>query len=160
MRIVQGVFWWFITIVILFVIDDLAVGPIFWLLSLINPILSTVMAFCSSFVVTLWLVYTGVNGEPGRFARFALRRLMLERSNQKIAEREASIGRYATSISGAIIATPLIGGVIPSLLLYKHRVLSRVEVKRLAVLLAFIYSAEFALIHGGYGMGAVLRLII
>lgn len=159
-RVVQGAFWWFLTIVTLFVLDDLLFGPFFWMLALIGPLFSTLVAFMFSVMFQIWLVRACLKPEPGKLPAFLLSRLMLERKNAEIAKRESSVKRRATSVVGALLVTPLIGGVIPSLLLHRHGVLSDHKIKRLSLLFALIYGLEFALLHGGYGFGALLRAVV
>ena len=160
MRIVQGAFWWIVTIVTLFVLDDLVFGPGYWLLALVNPLFSTVVAYAVSFVFQVWLINACLRPKTGKIATFAIERLMLERKNVEIAKREQSIKRSATSALGALLVTPLIGATIPTLLLHKHQLMEVQVLRWFSLLLAAIYSAEFALIHGGYGFGGLLRTLV
>lgn len=160
MRVVQVVFWWGITLVTLLVLDDLLFGPVFWSLAVVNPGLSTVAAFVASVSFQQWLVHASLRPRQGKFALFFLQRLSLKRKNSEIASREDSLRRTAASVVGALAVTPLIGGVIPILLLNKHQMMERGKLRLFSVLLAVIYACEFALLHGGYGLGAVVRAII
>lgn len=159
MRIVQGVFWWSVTIATLFVLDDLVFGPGYWMLALVDPLFSTVVAYVSSAVFQVWLINACLKVQPNRLATFFLKHLMLERKNVEVAKREQSVKRSATSIVGALLATPLLGATIPVLLLHKHRLMEKHTLQRFSLVLVAIYSAEFALIHGGYGFGALVRAL-
>lgn len=92
-------------------------------------------------------------------AKFFLERLMLQRNNAEIAQREDSVKRVAASAVGAILVTPLIGAVVPTLLLDKHQLMKRQWLRSFAFVLTLVYATEFALIHGGYGFGAVVRAL-
>ncbi len=160
MRIVHGVFWWSVTLITLLILDDLLFGPIFWVLALVNPLLSTVVAFVASVLFQNWLIQAGLKAHPGKLATFFLNRLMLGRKNAEVARREDSIKRSAGSAIGALMVTPLIGSVIPVLLLGKHRLMSAEKLRYFSVLLSVIYAIEFALLHGGYGFGGLVRVIL
>lgn len=158
MKIVRAVFWWTITIITLFVLDDLVFGPIFWGLAVFTtPIVATVVAFCSSWAFGTWLVRAGLKDEPSKLAQGMLNRLMLGHKNSHIHRREESLKRNVASAAGALVVTPLVGGVIPSLLLRKHELMAVDSIRRYSVLLCAIYALEFAAIHGGYGFGAAAR---
>lgn len=159
MRIVRGIFWWGITLITLFILDDLLFGPVFWVLSVVDPVLSTGAAFIASVIFQNWLIRAGLKEQPNKAATFFLKRLMLERKNTEIAKREESIKHRAASAAGALMVTPLIGAVIPVLLLNKHNLMSTDKLRRFSVLLTFVYGIEFALIHGGYGIGAIIRAV-
>jgi hypothetical protein len=159
MRIVQGIFWWGMTVLTLLVLDDLLFGPVFWTLALVSPMLSTVAAFVASVGFQTWLVTAGMREHPTGIASFFLRRLMLERKNEKIAERERALRYSAASVIGAFVVAPLVGGVIPALILHKYNLMSTVRLRAFAFALSVIYAFEFALIHGGYGIGALVRSV-
>lgn len=156
MRIVHGVFWWIVTLTTLIIVDDLLFGPVFWIISVWNALAVTALAFTASFAMQIWLVRAGTNPNPGRVAKCMLDRLLLGHKNEEVVAREASLKARASSVIGAVIVTPIIGGVIPALLLAKRGV----DVGRLTYLLATIYSIEFAAIHGGYGLGGLVRLVV
>lgn len=99
----------------------------------------------------------GLKDEPSKLAQGMLNRLMLGHKNAHIHHREESIKRSVVSAAGALVVTPLVGGVIPSLLLRKHELMAADSVRRYSVLLCAIYALEFATIHGGYGFGAAAR---
>ncbi len=153
-------FWWGVTILTLVILDDLVFGPIFWTIAVWNQRLATLMAFVVSWVAGMWLIVASLRPTPSKSAQFMLNRLMLVRKNRKIAVREASIRRRAWTVAGAFFVTPMIGAVIPVLLIAKHNVLPENKLLRLAVVLTAIYAIEFALIHGGYGIGAVIHNLL
>ncbi len=153
-------FWWLVTIITLFILDDLLFGPFFWALSLWSQAGSTLIAYLASFSFGSWLVLGALRDDPSKPARFFLKRLMLERPNHEIAVREDSIKRTATSFLGALLVTPLIGGVIPTTILAKKAVAPLPVLRRYGVCLTALYAVEFALLHGGYGIGAIVRWFI
>lgn len=159
MKIVRTIFWWAITIITLFILDDMVFGPIFWSIALINQALSTVLAFALSWSVGVWLVFTGLKESPGRFAKFMLDRLMLGHKSVQIHHHEESLRRKVVSATGALIVTPLIGGVIPSLVLHRRKLLEVRVLRRYAILLCGVYAIEFAALHGGWGLGGIARAI-
>jgi hypothetical protein len=159
LRIARGLFWWTVTILTLIVLDDLVFGPVFWSLALWSRMGAALAAFFASWAFGTWLVFRGTREEPGRVASFFLNRLWLERRNPDVARRERKVREAVTSALAAVVATPFVGGVVPSLLLYKRDALPVVRIRRLAVLLAALYAVEFAAIHG-YGFGGVLRTVV
>jgi hypothetical protein len=150
-----SLFWWIVTILTLFILDDLVFGPFFWAVSVWSQPLATGLAFAASWSFGMWLIIASLRANPSRPSQFMLNRLMLARQNGEIARREASIRHQAASVAGAFLVTPLIGAVIPTLLLAKHNVLSSERLVRLAVPMTALYASEFALIHGGYGIGGI-----
>ncbi len=159
MRIARGLFWWFVTILVLVLVDDLVFGPIFWSLAVLSRPLAVVAAFVASWAFGVWLVFRGTRREPGRVAQFFLNRLWLERRNPDVGRRERKVRDSVTSAVAATFSTPFIGGVIPSLVLYKRDLMPVAQIRRLAVFLAALYAVEFAAIHG-YGFGGVLRGVV
>lgn len=160
MRVVHGMFWWVVTIITLFILDDLLFGPLFWAIALWSQQGSTAIAFMASVIFQNWLINACLKEHPSRMAKFFLERLMLQRKNEEIAEREESVKRTVTSAAGAIAVTPLIGAVIPTLLLNKRQRMDRKVIKPFSFFLTLIYGTEFALLHGGYGFGALVRALL
>lgn len=116
------------------------------------------MAFVAAWSFGMWLVIAGTRQEPSAIAQFFLKRLLLEPTNGRFANQEATIQRVAgASYIGAIFVAPIIGGVVPSLLMYKYQLAPATTVRRFAVLLNAIFALEFAAIHGGYGIGGILH---
>ena len=146
-----NVFWWAATFAVLFLLDDMMFGPIYWALSAWSRPFSTVMAFLGSLALQQWLVRAGTKEEPGRLARWALKRLSLERKNKEIAKREGQLRGKALGYLGAALVSLLIGGVIPILILQKYTATNRKRLLRFAWVTTIIYAAEFAALHGGYG---------
>lgn len=138
--------WWTVTIATLVVLDDLTYGPLFWLLTAAVGSLAVPIAFVVYLAAQLYLVAHGVRDEPGRLARWMLDRLNLARSSDEVAQREQMLHQKVTSALFAVLLAPLIGGVIPPLLLWK-RGWSRRAVMGLAVVTAATYAAEFAILH-------------
>lgn len=159
MRVARGVFWWGVTLITLFILDDLLFGPIFWSVALWSQLGSTVLAFLASLYFQNWLINASLRPVPGRLANFFLQRLMLQRRNQEIAEREESVKHVAASAAGALLVTPLIGSVIPTLLLDKHQLMDRKRLRPFSFVLTLVYATEFALLHGGYGFGGLTRAL-
>ena len=156
MRIAQGIFWWIVTLTTLIIVDDLLFGPFFWALALWSAPVATIIAFAASYAMQIWLIRAGTRPDMGRIARAMLARMMLGHKREEIAVRETSLKERSATIAGAFIMTPIIGGVLPALLLAKRGV----DVTRLSYLLALIYSIEFAAIHGGYGFGWLVRVMV
>lgn len=160
MRIVHAILWWGITLAFLFVIDDLTFGPMFWGLALVSPVLSTCVAFIASVVFQMVLIREVLYPRQKKIITFFLRRLLMERTNPEVEVRERSLKRRAASVIGAIMITPLLGGVIPISVLRKQGDTSEKTLRRLALPLSVVYATEFALIHGGYGIGAIARWLV
>lgn len=158
--IARSIFWWMLTLAVLFIVDDLLFGPCFWLLSLADPLIATMVAFCSSFLFQVWLVQVGTRPDSGVFGRVMLRRLMLGHRKPEINYRELALQKRAASLVGAIAVTPIIGGVIPALILHRHGVMGSRGIRIASIVLAAIYAGEFAALHGGYGFGALLRAVL
>lgn len=154
-----GAFWWSVTLVTLFILDDLVFGPVFWALSIRSRPLSTGVAFLASWCFGIWLIDAGVRDKPSKLASWFLKRLMLERHNNHVADREDSIKKRAASTMGAILVTPVIGAVIPVLLLDKRQRMTGRSLRTHAFGLTAFYAVEFALLHGGYGIGGIVREI-
>jgi hypothetical protein len=159
LRIARGLFWWSVTILVLVVLDDLVFGPIFWSIAVLSRPAAVILAFFASWAFGTWLVFRGTRSSPGRVAQFFLNRLWLERKNPHIGQRERKVRDSVTSTVAATLSTPFIGGVIPSLVLYKRDLMPVAQIRRLAVFLAALYAVEFAALHG-YGFGAVLRGVV
>jgi hypothetical protein len=159
LRIARGLFWWAVTILMLILLDDLVFGPVFWSIALLSQPAAVFFAFFASWAFGTWLVFRGTREEPGRVASFFLNRLWLDRRNPDIAERERKVRDSVTSTIAATVATPFIGGVVPSLVLYKRDAMPVRQIRRLAVFLAALYAVEFAAIHG-YGFGNALRAAV
>lgn len=159
MRIVQTVFWWAITIMTLFILDDLVFGPAFWGLALWSPAVATVLAFAASVIFQTWLINAVVKQDRSKLASFFLQRFMLERKNKQVARRENSLKLQAASVAGAILVTPLLGSVVPVIVLHEHQVMGAKQLRLFALSLSVVYATEFALIHGGWGFGALARAI-
>lgn len=157
--IARSLIWWSITIVSLFILDDLIFGPVFWSLSVWNQPIATVMAFLSSLTIQQWLVQAGVSENHGKVAAFALKQLSLERKNKEIASREMEIRSHAKNFAGAVLVSPLIGGVVPILILNKYSVADKTKLLKFSWLPTIIYAIEFALLHGGYGIGSAVHHI-
>lgn len=160
MRIVHAILWWAITLVFLFIIDDLTFGPMFWGLALVSPVLSTSVAFLASVAFQMVLIREVLHPRRKKIITFFLQRLLMERTNPEVEVRQRSLTRRAASVAGAILVTPLLGGVIPISVLKKQGDTSEKTLRRLALPLSVVYAAEFALIHGGYGIGAIARWLV
>lgn len=160
LRIVHAIIWWGITLAFLFLIDDLVFGPVFWALALVSPVLSTGAAFVASTAFQLVLIREVLQPTRNKIVTFFLKRLLMERTNPEIEMRERSLKRRVTSVLGAVVVTPLLGGVIPISILRKRGDVGERTLRRLALPLSVLYAAEFALIHGGYGIGAIARWVV
>lgn len=154
------ILWWAATVITLVLVDDMITGPVFWLLSLVSRPGATIVAFVASFVFQVWLSWAGMNVKSGGRAEAWTNRLMGARKMTHIEENQESLRRHVVSMASAIVVSPLIGGVLPVLLLHRRGLISVDRLRRLAFVTAAIYATEFALIHGGYGMGAVVRVIV
>jgi len=135
-------------------------GPFFWSIAVLNRLLATILAFVLSWAVGIWLVWTGLREKPGKLAKFMLDRLMLGHKTLEIRKREESIRRKIISAVSALAVTPLIGGVIPSLVLNRHQLMEVKDLKKFSVLLCGVYAVEFAALHGGWGLGGLFRAIV
>lgn len=156
--IALSIFWWTVTVLTLVLLDDLLFGPVFWAIAVWNRPAATIIAFLVSMIVQIWLVRAGTKEVPGKAASFMLKRLMLDRKNKEIEKRDQEIKAKSAKIGGAIMISPLIGGVLPVLLLHKHQ-FSRATVLKVAWVTIPIYAIEFMAIHGGYGLGHIANML-
>lgn len=159
-RVASFIFWWGVTLVTLVLIDDLVFGPVFWMLSQVNAVMATATAFGVSLVFQLWVNWAGLQPEPGRTARFFINRLMAAHKRSQVVEREESVRRMIVSGASATAISLLVGGVLPIIFLHRRQMMDVGRLRRLAVLTSTIYAIEFALIHGGYGLGAVVGWMV
>lgn len=163
--IALNIFWWAVTLVVLFVIDDLMYGPIFWAISVWNQLLATILAFVFSVVFDVWLIRICTVEKPNRVAAYAIKRLRLEPKDTEVAKsevvkREDKMKAYAGRYLGAVIVSPILGAVLPVLILHKYRTANRATLLKFAWIPVVIYAIEFALLHGGYGIGAIWNHLI
>ena len=138
--------WWAVTLATLVVVDDLTYGPVYWVLGALIGSTAVVIAFVVYLLAQLYLISHGVRDEPGRVARWLLGRLNLERSADEVAKREAALHEGVTGVLLAAALAPVIGGVLPPLLLYK-RGWSRAAALRVGIMTSVIYAAEFSFLH-------------
>lgn len=144
----SSVAWWSLTILVLTVVDDLTFGPLFWLLSrTAGPVIAGLTAWVAYTVIQITLVRQGTEEEPHRVAAFLLNRLSLERRFDQVGVREQSLHASVTDVVTATLASLVIGGVLPPLILYR-RGRARESVRRISYLTAPIYAVEFGLLHG------------
>ena len=138
--------WWLATIGLLVLLDDFTYGPVFWLLGLTAGFIAVFVAFSIYFVVQLYLVAEGTKPVPSRAAAALLDRLRLARRSSEIGQREVRVHERVTGGLAAILLAPLIGGVLPALLLFKIG-WDRSHVIAISVVTSAIYAAEFAFLH-------------
>jgi hypothetical protein len=144
----SSIAWWSLTILVLAIVDDLTFGPLFWLLSRIaGPLIAGLTAWLAYTVIQILLVRQGTEESPHRLAAFLLDRLSLERRFDQVAVREQSLHATVTDVVTATLASLVIGGVLPPLILYR-RGRGRESVRRISYVTAPIYAAEFGLLHG------------
>lgn len=155
----ESLFWWFVTIITLVLLDDLIFGPIFWALSLASQVFATILAFTIPIATQQWLIRQGVREQPNKYAKTVLAKLSLARKNKHVQKNEERVKAKAAKYTGAVLVSPLIGGVIPVLVLYKGGIPKR-SVLRFSWIPTIIYATEYALLHGGWGFGGMLRTII
>lgn len=140
--------WWSLTIVTLVIVDDLTFGPVFWLLARLGgTAVAVVTAFLIYSIAQVLLVRQGTSEQPHRLASWFLSRLQLERKRPEIASREKRLYAKVAGYGSAVLAAPVVGGVLPPLLLHKAG-FGRNDVRRLSVVTSAIYAAEFAFLHG------------
>jgi hypothetical protein len=139
---------WAVTIVSLVVLDDLVFGPVFWALARWQgSAVAAAVAFVVYFVTQLFIVHQGTRPEPHRLAAFFLRRLGLQRGSVAGRPQEEEIRSRVLGAGSAILLSPVIGGVVPPMILW-HRGQPARFVRRLSVVTAAVYASEFALLHG------------
>jgi hypothetical protein len=119
-----------------------------------------VLAFLISFYVQVWVTIEGLTPAPRKLAKLVINRLMLARKSGRIVEREETLLGRVTSTVSAVLMSLVVGGVLPVLLLNKSGKLSGKYLRRLSLLTSAVYATEFALIHGGYGLGALLGWLL
>lgn len=139
--------WWALTLLVLVILDDLTFGPIFWALARVGgTALAALTIFAIYVPAQVLLVARGTVDDPGRLARFFLKRLDVERRSGEIATREKAIKSRVVGAVSALAMSVVVAGVLPCLLLWR-RGYSRQFVLRLSVPAAMIYAAEYALLH-------------
>lgn len=139
---------WVVTIVTLVILDDLLFGPIFWTIgALRGPGVAAALAFVIYFVVQIVLVHEGTRRAPRRMAAFFLRRLGLDRPADWTRPREDEIRARILGGGSAVLLSPVVGGVIPPMLLWRRGFDVRF-VRRLSIVTSAVYAFEFALLHG------------
>jgi hypothetical protein len=139
---------WIATVVTFVVLDDLVFGPVFWALARWKgSAVAAATAFVIYFVVQVFIVHQGTQAAPHRLAAFFLRRLGLERGAVATRRHEEEIRSKVLGSGSAILLSPVIGGIVPPMLLW-HRGQSARFVRRLSVVTAAVYASEFALLHG------------
>jgi hypothetical protein len=144
----RTVAWWAATVAALVVLDDLTVGPVFWICArVVGPHRAGALAFAIYTVAQVWIVLRATSPAPGRVAAFFVRRLTLDRRNPRVAANEHRVRRRVVGGTSAVASSLLIGGVLPPLLLWR-RSWERPAVLRVAAICAPLYAAEFALLHG------------
>lgn len=146
--VVVVVFWWAATVLTLIVLDDLTFGPLFWVLSRIFGPFAAIAAIYAVYVpAQVFIVNQATLPNPGRTARFFLRRLDLTRRRPEISDREDLVHHRVVGGTSAVVSSLLIAGVLPPLLLWKAG-FTRRFVRRISYVTAFVYASEFALLHG------------
>lgn len=158
--IARSIFWWSITIIVLFVFDDMLYGPVFWAISGWSQLLATVSAFVFTISGEQWLIRQGIKVNPGKYANFFMKLLSLESKDTEIGRREDNLKAHASSFIGASLVATILGGTIPVLILNKRAVATRAQLLRFSWIPTGIYAIEFALLHGGYGIGAVIGPLV
>ncbi len=144
----QVALWWIATVLTLVVLDDLTFGPIFWLISrTAGPWVAAGLALCIYTSAQVFIVYRATEEVPGRIASFFLNRLDLNRRSRHVAENERKLHSRVGGWASAILLTPVIGGVLPPLLLWRIG-WDRRTVRRIVLVCAPIYAVEFAVLHG------------
>lgn len=144
----QFILWWTITVLTLVVLDDLTFGPIFWIISrTAGPWISAALALGIYTAAQVYIVFRATEEVPGRIARFFLRRLDLNRRSRHIADNERKLRGRVAGWTSAVLMTPIIGGVLPPLLLWRMG-WNRTAVRRVVLVCAPIYAMEFAILHG------------
>lgn len=147
-RVAIAGFWWVVTLGTLLVLDDLTFGPLFWWLSrTAGRVAASTTAFCIYFAAQILLVHRGTMESPGRLASFFLRRLDLTRRHPQVEAHERQVRSGIVGGVSAVMLSPVIGGVIPPLVLWRIG-FSRRYVRSLVLVTAPIYAAEFAFLHG------------
>jgi hypothetical protein len=159
-RILSSLGWWVVTLATLIILDDLVFGPVFWFVSLVSPLVAAALAFAASLSFQLWLIRAALRPTRGRFAQMSINKLMFGHKRPAVQVREKSLRRYAASASGALLVSLVIGGVIPIIYLDQRGSMNGHTLRKLGLATSVIYAIEFSLIHGGYGLGGVLRWLV
>ncbi len=147
-RILGLVFWWGATLAVLLVLDDLTIGPLFWALAgWQGRVVATVVAFVVYAVTQIAVVVDATRERPSRATSWFLRRLDLQRRSAAIAANEARVKAEVVGGGTAVLVSPLIGGVIPPLVLGRQG-FPRPFVRRVGVVTSIVYAGEFAFLHG------------
>lgn len=144
----QVVLWWVATILVLVVLDDLTFGPLFWIVSrTAGPRVAGAAALAIYTAAQIYIVVRATEPEPGRIASFFLRRLDLARRSQTVDANERKLRSRVVGWGSAVLMTPVVGGVIPPLVLWRQG-WDASSVRKIACVCAPIYATEFALLHG------------
>jgi hypothetical protein len=151
--------WWLGLVAALVIMDDLMFGSVFWVLSLVLGNYATLAAFVLSFAAQLALSWAAMRRFPHPWVGGAVNRLLPVRKHLEYQQRQESLLQRAVSSVGAVLVSLLVGGVLPVVLMYR-RGGDVGRLRKLAVITAAVYAAEFALLHGNSGMGAALRSML
>lgn len=142
------VWWWFVTLVTLVVLDDLTFGPFFWAVARLMGAVWAVAAVYAIYIpAQMFLVVRGTADSPGPVADWFLRRLDLQRRYSEVAQREGLLRSKIVGGLSSVAFSLLIGGVIPPLILWRQGY-PRTFVIRIALLTSTVYATEFAVLHG------------
>ncbi len=147
-RVAVTIWWWFVTVLTLVVLDDLTFGPFFWAISRVaGPWWAVAAVYAVYLPAQLFLVERGMRDEPGRIAAWFLRRLDLRRRYHQVSRNESHLRTRVVGVVSALVMSVFIAGVLPPLILWREG-FDRVDVRRVAVLTSLVYATEFALLHG------------
>ncbi len=142
------IWWWFVTILTLVVLDDLTFGPFFWFLSRVAGALWAMLAVYVVYVpAQLFLVSRGTTDDPGGVAAWFLKRLDLQRRYREVGANEMLLRSKVAGGVSSVLMSLLIAGVLPPLLLWRQGYQRRF-VMSIAVVCSVAYATEFAILHG------------
>lgn len=143
----RTLYYWSLLLIMLFVLDDLVFGWVFWALAQVQLGTTIAIAIVSSWSLGYWLTLRGLKPHPGKIAHFLLSRLQLERKNVELQRREQQFRDRLAAGGAAVPMTLIFGGVVTTLWLRRQGAVDEARARKLAFWLSGVYALEFAFIH-------------
>ena len=167
-RLLVAAGWWAVLIVALVLLDDMVFGPISWIATATatslfgswGTLLSTAAMFIVSFALQMWLNVTALTARPSKVYVAFEAKLIAGRKRPQLQQRQQKLQGQVRSGLSALALAPLVGGVVPIIFLIYGQKMSGAALLRLSFATSAIYAVEFALLHGGYGLGRALGWLL
>jgi hypothetical protein len=140
--------WWALTLLLLLVLDDLVLGPVFWSISVWKgPVVAVALILVTYIPVQMYFVLRATTDDPGRVTTFYLGRLDVHRRSAQVQRNTDVLSRKVGGATSAVLLSPLVGGVLPCLVLWRQGH-SRRFVCTLALTTSTVFALVYAALHG------------